>query len=122
MEEGARLVEAVKELLAGALLAPALAFAQPPALDPETFLPPVLPWKGASEALVAPANDPWITPAERAGFRSTPTYDETLAYLRRLDSASNLIRLETIGRGWEEPAGSDSELNRRVEVRWFTLE
>jgi NitT/TauT family transport system substrate-binding protein len=31
-------------------------------------------------------------------------------------------RLETVGRGWEEPAGSDSDLNRRVEVQWFTLE
>jgi len=31
-------------------------------------------------------------------------------------------RLETIGRGWEEPAGSDAELNRRVEVQWFTVE
>lgn len=31
-------------------------------------------------------------------------------------------RVELIGRGWEEPAGSDSDLNRRVEVQWFTLE
>jgi len=31
-------------------------------------------------------------------------------------------RIEAIGRGWEEPAGSDSDLNRRVEVQWFTLE
>lgn len=31
-------------------------------------------------------------------------------------------RLEIIGRGWEEPAGKDSELNRRVEVQWFTVE
>jgi len=31
-------------------------------------------------------------------------------------------RLETIGRGWEEPAGSDAEKNRRVEVQWFTVE
>jgi NitT/TauT family transport system substrate-binding protein len=31
-------------------------------------------------------------------------------------------RIEVIGRGWEEPAGPDSELNRRVEVQWFTLE
>ena len=31
-------------------------------------------------------------------------------------------RLEVVGRGWEEPAGGDSELNRRVEVQWFTLE
>lgn len=31
-------------------------------------------------------------------------------------------RIELVGRGWEEPAGADSELNRRVEVQWFTLE
>ncbi len=31
-------------------------------------------------------------------------------------------RIETIGRGWQSPAGPDSELNRRVEVQWFTLE
>ncbi len=31
-------------------------------------------------------------------------------------------RIETIGRGWQNPAGPDSELNRRVEVQWFTLE
>lgn len=31
-------------------------------------------------------------------------------------------RIEIVGRGWEEPAGKDSELNRRVEVQWFTLE
>ena len=31
-------------------------------------------------------------------------------------------RVETVGRGWEEPAGTDSDLNRRVEVQWFTLE
>lgn len=31
-------------------------------------------------------------------------------------------RIELVGRGWEEPAGPDSELNRRVEVQWFTLE
>jgi NitT/TauT family transport system substrate-binding protein len=30
--------------------------------------------------------------------------------------------IEAMGRGWEEPAGSDSNLNRRVEVQWFTLE
>ncbi|WP_157995533.1 phosphate ABC transporter substrate-binding/OmpA family protein [Peristeroidobacter soli] len=31
-------------------------------------------------------------------------------------------RIEAVGRGWEEPAGPNSELNRRVEVQWFTLE
>ena len=31
-------------------------------------------------------------------------------------------RIEIVGRGWEEPAGADSEQNRRVEVQWFTVE
>ncbi len=31
-------------------------------------------------------------------------------------------RIELVGRGWEEPAGTDADLNRRVEVQWFTLE
>jgi NitT/TauT family transport system substrate-binding protein len=31
-------------------------------------------------------------------------------------------RIDIIGRGWEEPVGSDAEKNRRVEVHWFMLE
>jgi NitT/TauT family transport system substrate-binding protein len=31
-------------------------------------------------------------------------------------------RIDIVGRGWEEPAGANSELNRRVEVQWFTVE
>ena len=31
-------------------------------------------------------------------------------------------RLDVVGRGWEEPSGPDSALNRRVEVHWFTIE
>jgi NitT/TauT family transport system substrate-binding protein len=31
-------------------------------------------------------------------------------------------RIDIVGRGWEEPAGTDSDRNRRVEVQWFTVE
>src|SRR5262249_36846215 len=35
----------------------------------------------------------------------------------------DVSRLEAVGRGWEEPAStSNNDLNRRVEVQWFTLE
>jgi NitT/TauT family transport system substrate-binding protein len=27
-----------------------------------------------------------------------------------------------MGRGWEEPLGTDGEKNRRVEVQWFMIE
>jgi NitT/TauT family transport system substrate-binding protein len=45
--------------------------------------------------------------------------------IRRLlieKQAVDPARLEAVGRGWDEPAGKDSEQNRRVEVQWFTLE
>lgn len=34
----------------------------------------------------------------------------------------NENRIETVGRGWDEPAGADPAKNRRVEVQWFTVE
>jgi NitT/TauT family transport system substrate-binding protein len=51
---------------------------------------------------------------------------------RRADSVKDALlhkypkldpeRIEVIGRGWEEPASENGDLNRRVEVQWFTLE
>jgi hypothetical protein len=60
-------------------------------------LPPAPAWSGASESLVADAKDPWITPAERAGFAQTPDYLETLAFLRRLDAESPDLHLVRLG-------------------------
>ena len=42
--------------------------------------------------------------------------------LRERHEELDASRIEVVGRGWEEPAGSDSDKNRRVEVQWFTLE
>jgi hypothetical protein len=61
-------------------------------------LPPILPWKGASEALIVSHNEPWITPSEETGLTETPTYDETVAYLKKLDKASPLISVREFGR------------------------
>ncbi len=43
----------------------------------------------------------WQTHAEKTDYRETPTYDETLAYARRLDAASPLISLTAFGRSGE---------------------
>lgn len=51
-------------------------------------LPPARPWSGKSEALLVPPSHPWLTPAERAGFETTPTYEETRAWLEKLVAAS----------------------------------
>jgi NitT/TauT family transport system substrate-binding protein len=50
--------------------------------------------------------------------RSQAVRDALLARHQGLEPA----RIESVGRGWEEPASSNSDLNRRVEVQWFTLE
>ena len=42
--------------------------------------------------------DDWTTPAEAAKFRTTPSYADTLAYLKRLEQAApGLIHLQTFG-------------------------
>jgi murein tripeptide amidase MpaA len=66
-----------------------------------TILPPALPWKGASERLIVPATDPWITPAEAADFKTTTRYAEVRSWLERLDAASPLISVKTFGRTTE---------------------
>ncbi|SEO86213.1 Zinc carboxypeptidase [Luteibacter sp. UNC138MFCol5.1] len=44
------------------------------------------------------AKDSWITPAEASGFRTTPSYADTEAYLRRLaDASQDTLRVETFG-------------------------
>ncbi|MFN7963087.1 MAG: M14 family metallopeptidase [Thermoanaerobaculia bacterium] len=65
------------------------------------ILPPVQPWNGASRLLEAPASDPWRTPAEASSFRTTPSYDETVAYLHRLASASKKLSLVSLGKSSE---------------------
>ncbi len=64
-------------------------------------LPPEIPWSGASEELIVQSGDPWVTPAEKSGFKISPSYAETLDWLRRLDQASPEIRITIIGKSEE---------------------
>jgi murein tripeptide amidase MpaA len=65
--------------------------------EPADFLPPAPPWHGASEALIARPDNPWITPAERMNLLDSPSYDETIAYLKKLCAASPLLELQPFG-------------------------
>ena len=65
--------------------------------DSEALLPPGLDWSGDSEALIAAATDPWITPSEKTGLRATPTYSETVAWLNRLVVAAPELEMISIG-------------------------
>jgi hypothetical protein len=86
MTLGSRFVPA-RQVLAASVLA-ALVLAVPDAAAPRTPQPPT-----ASAAVPAE----WLTPAETAGFGATPSYDETLAFLRRVVAASPEMRLTFYG-------------------------
>jgi len=86
-------------LLAATLLATAQLNAQ--SIDTSAPLPPVRAWHGASEALIVSPDDPWISPAERSDFVSTPSYDQTRAWLQRLVATSPLLSLEVFGKTGE---------------------
>jgi hypothetical protein len=66
--------------------------------NPESLLPPVQAWSGKSESLMVPADDPWVTPAERTGLTATPTYDETVAWLRKLVLAAPELEMVSVGK------------------------
>ncbi len=70
----------------------------------EAILPPLPPWEGKSRSLMVDGKDPWVTPSEATGLRGTPTYDETLAYLRRLSAAAPELSLVSLGKS---PEGRD---------------
>ena len=63
----------------------------------EPVLPPLEPWLGKSLELAVAPDHPWATPFERGGMVSTPSYDETVAWLQRLAAAAPQLRLVSLG-------------------------
>lgn len=78
----------------------------PPAANPPQFseassqpiLPPLVPWDGKSRTLAVAREDPWITPSEKSDFRTTPSYEETVAWLRKLVAAAPELKMISLGK------------------------
>jgi hypothetical protein len=83
------------------------------------ILPPAIPWDGRSRALVAAADDPWITPSEKSQLRTTPRYDETVAWLQKLVAASPQLKMVSLGKS---PEGRDIWMVIASKERAFTPE
>jgi hypothetical protein len=60
----------------------------------QPILPPLVPWNGKSRALIVDKNDRWITPAEKSDFRTSPSYDETTAWVRKLAVAAPQLKTD----------------------------
>ena len=67
-------------------------------------LPPALPWKGKSEGLIENKSSAWVTRVELSEFKTTPDYEETMRWYRKLADASPLISMISIGKS---PEGRD---------------
>jgi len=68
-----------------------------PARADDRFLPPEIPWDGASRNLVVEDDHPWITPSELTDLTATPDYDGTVAWLRRLVEAAPELEMVSLG-------------------------
>ncbi len=62
-------------------------------------LPPTLAWDDAQSATIL-QNVPteWLTPIEKSQFDSTPSYDDTIAFIQKTDKSSSLIQMQEFGR------------------------
>ncbi len=67
----------------------------------QSILPPVIEWNGKSESLIAKRGNPWITASEKSNFISTPDYNETVNWFKKLTAASPLLTMVSIGKSVE---------------------
>ncbi|MHC4934054.1 MAG: M14 family metallopeptidase, partial [Planctomycetota bacterium] len=72
-----------------------------PALAQDPILPPALPWDGASRSLLVERDHPWATPFEKGDRNTTPRYDETIAWLKRLCKAAPELEMVSLGKSHE---------------------
>jgi zinc carboxypeptidase len=82
-------------------------------------LPPLIPWHGRSRELIAKPDDKWITVAEKTNFTATPSYTQTVAYLRQLSLTAPELRMVSLGRS---PEGRDIWMVVASRDRLFTPE
>ncbi len=95
-------------MIPSAALALLLALAASPAdtrapapLPPDLAAPDTTPLAPVAMAPVAEVPPFWQTRAERTGYRTTSTYDETVEWLHRLETASPFLRVQSYGRTGE---------------------
>ncbi|MCG9731462.1 M14 family metallopeptidase [Shewanella sp. Isolate13] len=64
----------------------------------DAILPPIISWHGGSESLILAADSKWATPFEQNGLKTSPSYDETFAWLDKLIAESEMLKKVSIGK------------------------
>jgi hypothetical protein len=71
----------------------------------QPIFPPLVPWSGMSRWLAVDASDRWSTPCEKSNFRLSPSYDDTVTWLKDLVAAApQQLRMVSLGKS---PEGRD---------------
>lgn len=70
----------------------------------DNILPPSIEWHGKSEALLHSADDPWATPFEQNGLKTSPSYADTFAWLDKLIAQTGKLHKVSLGKS---PQGRD---------------
>jgi murein tripeptide amidase MpaA len=71
----------------------------------EPVFPPLISWNGNSKSVAVAKDDPWVTPFEAGDFKVSPSYDDTVAWLRRLvDASPRTLKIVSLGKS---PQGRD---------------
>ena len=70
----------------------------------DAILPPSIEWHGASEQLLLGPDETWATPFEQHGYKTSPSYDDTFAWLDKLISRSDKLHKVSLGKS---PQGRD---------------
>ncbi|QFU24939.1 M14 family metallopeptidase [Shewanella eurypsychrophilus] len=70
----------------------------------DQILPPAIEWHGKSEALLLSADDPWATPFEQNGLKTSPNYDDTFIWLDKLIAQTDKLKKVSLDKS---PQGRD---------------
>lgn len=68
-----------------------------PVIHASDLLPPAMPWSGATQDYIVADDDPWITPAELADFKETPSYQQTREWLQKFAKEHSQVAWMDIG-------------------------
>ncbi len=70
----------------------------------DAILPPIIQWQGKSQALLLSPDAKWATPFERNGLKTSPNYEDTMAWLDKLVAQSPMLNKVSLGKS---PQGRD---------------
>lgn len=68
----------------------------------QDIMPPLMTWDGKSKELLVSKSDKWVTPFELSDGLESPTYAETMVWIKKLAAESEYLELIAVGTSEQE--------------------